>query len=60
MFESKEQDVVLGYAEYGDVTIPAIIAKNNIIGIQCHPEKSQAAGLQFLHDFLLWNPKAGM
>jgi len=57
MFESKDRDVVLGYAEYGDIVIPAIIAKDNIVGIQCHPEKSQAAGLQFLYDFLLWNPQ---
>lgn len=57
MVESKEEESVIGYAQYGDVSIPAIIAKNNIVGIQCHPEKSQEAGLQFLYDFLLWNPE---
>lgn len=52
MVELKEEHIVHGYAQYGDVSIPAIIAKNNIVGIQCHPEKSQEAGLQFLYDFL--------
>lgn len=52
MVNCKEENVVQGYAIYGDVQIPAIIEKENIMGIQCHPEKSQEAGLQFLHDFL--------
>lgn len=56
MVESKDENVLLGVAQYGDVTIPAIITKDNIAGIQCHPEKSQEAGLQFLYDFLHWHP----
>jgi imidazole glycerol-phosphate synthase subunit HisH len=32
--------------------IPAIIQKNNIIGVQFHPEKSQRNGRNFLSDFL--------
>lgn len=55
MVESKERDVVVANTDYG-VEIPAIVAKDNIIGIQCHPEKSQAEGLTFLYDFLLWKP----
>ncbi len=57
MVESKEENIVLGYAQYGDISIPSIIARDNIVGIQCHPEKSQEAGLQFLYDFLRWTPK---
>jgi len=56
MFESNNTDHVLATTQYGNVQIPAIIGNKNIIGIQCHPEKSQEAGLQFLHDFLHWNP----
>lgn len=55
MVESKEKDVVVASTYYG-VEIPAIISKDNIIGIQCHPEKSQTEGLAFLYDFLLWKP----
>jgi glutamine amidotransferase len=34
----------------------AIIRKNNV-AVQFHPEKSQMAGLQFLKNFVEWNPK---
>tara|TARA_B100000989_G_scaffold296386_1_gene279522 strand:+ start:16939 stop:17535 length:597 start_codon:yes stop_codon:yes gene_type:complete len=32
--------------------IAAIIEKNNVVGVQFHPEKSQSAGLNFLKIFL--------
>ncbi|WP_077302757.1 imidazole glycerol phosphate synthase subunit HisH [Virgibacillus pantothenticus] len=35
---------------YGD-TIPAIVQQNNIVGMQFHPEKSGATGLQLLANF---------
>ena len=34
--------------------IPAIICKNNFIGTQFHPEKSQTDGNKFLEFFLNW------
>jgi glutamine amidotransferase len=34
--------------------IPAIVLKNNFIGTQFHPEKSQNNGNKFLEFFLNW------
>ena len=36
------------YTEYGDVKIPALVGKNNILGCQFHPEKSGEIGQKIL------------
>ena len=46
---------VLATTDYGG-EIAAIVGRDNIIGTQFHPEKSQAAGLAFLRRFLEWQP----
>ncbi len=46
---------VLASVNYGEKLVAAV-CKNNIIGVQFHPEKSQIAGQKFLREFLLWTP----
>ena len=48
---------VLGTSEYG-TEFTAAVAKDNIVAFQFHPEKSQAAGMTLLANFVGWDGKA--
>ena len=43
-------EVVVATTEYG-IEVPAVVQKDNIIGIQFHPEKSSNTGLKILKNF---------
>ena len=42
---------IVAYSSYG-IKFPSVIQKNNIFGVQFHPEKSQKAGLQLIKNFI--------
>ena len=50
-----ESSHVLASVDYGG-TITAAVGRDNMIGTQFHPEKSQAAGLRLIANFLAWKP----
>ncbi|MBE9558741.1 MAG: imidazole glycerol phosphate synthase subunit HisH [Proteobacteria bacterium] len=46
---------VLATTDYGG-PVTAVIGRDNMIGSQFHPEKSQESGLAFIEAFLRWRP----
>lgn len=55
MFKCIEKEHVLAETEYGE-NVAAIVGRDNIIGTQFHPEKSQESGLKLLSEFIHWKP----
>lgn len=56
-FKVQSQEDLVAHVEHG-TNVTAVVARDNIVGIQFHPEKSQATGLLILENFLTWSGDA--
>jgi glutamine amidotransferase len=52
---TERPETLLAVTDYGG-PITAVIGRDNMIGTQFHPEKSQATGLRLIANFLRWKP----
>ena len=53
-FKTKDSGDCLASVEYGR-SLSAIVGRDNLVGTQFHPEKSQEVGLKIIENFLAWN-----
>lgn len=52
---AEEQQDIVATANYGG-PLTAMVARDNMVGTQFHPEKSQQLGLALITNFLKWTP----
>jgi glutamine amidotransferase len=55
VLDAKEERDVIAWTDHGSRFVAAV-ARDNVAGMQFHPEKSQANGIRLLGDFLEWRP----
>jgi len=53
-FIPKNSDLIVGETKYGNSSFVSVVRKNNVIGIQFHPEKSAQIGINLIGEIVKW------
>lgn len=58
--EPDDSSIIAARATHENDTFPSIVGRDNVVGVQFHPEKSGAAGVRFLSETLSHLVKTGL